>query len=156
MVLPSISEDDENQSDAESKHTQSPSKSNSLIRSPLHGSPSPRHGKFLQRYFHLMCMFSFFHFFCWFTCLLACWLARLWNTYTYTSKWIHANAEHPSLIRLTRIHLRCFLIKWIKWKKASKKEEVYRLANETTRRIMIVNGNMMQVASFSCFFSLFW
>ncbi|XP_031640791.1 potassium voltage-gated channel subfamily H member 8 isoform X2 [Contarinia nasturtii] len=49
MVLPSISEDDENQSDAESKHTPSPSKSNSLIRSPLHGSPSPRHGKILQR-----------------------------------------------------------------------------------------------------------
>lgn len=48
MVLPSISEDDENQSDAESKHAPSPSKS--LIRSPLHGSPSPRHGKFLQRY----------------------------------------------------------------------------------------------------------
>ncbi|XP_055314848.1 potassium voltage-gated channel subfamily H member 8 isoform X2 [Sitodiplosis mosellana] len=47
MVLPSISEDDENQSDAESKHTPSPSKS--LIRSPLHGSPSPRHGKILQR-----------------------------------------------------------------------------------------------------------
>lgn len=49
MVLPSISEDDENQSDAEAKHTPSPSKSNSLIRSPLHSSPSPRHGKFLQR-----------------------------------------------------------------------------------------------------------
>lgn len=49
MVLPSISEDDENQSDVEGKRAPSPSKSNTLIRSPLHSSPSPRHGKILQR-----------------------------------------------------------------------------------------------------------
>lgn len=50
MVLPSISEDDENQSEAESKHSPSPSRSNVLVRSPLHAAQSPRHGKILQRF----------------------------------------------------------------------------------------------------------
>lgn len=130
MVLPSISEDDENQSDAESKHTPSPSKSNSLIRSPLHSSPSPRHGKFLQRYLSLWVRshfyFPFFFFF-----------SPLENTHTYCCV-----QQRLVFIRLTRIHLNesCFLIKWIKWK------EVYCLANET-RRIMIANSNTMQKPS---------
>lgn len=42
LVLPSISEDDENQSDSESKRVLSASPSKSPAR-------SPRHGKFLQR-----------------------------------------------------------------------------------------------------------
>lgn len=49
LVLPSISEDDENQSDADSKHTANVSPAKSGIRSPLHAVSSPRHGKFLQR-----------------------------------------------------------------------------------------------------------
>lgn len=50
MILPSISEDDENQSDQESKHSPSPSRSGILMRSPLHSAPSPRHSRFLQKY----------------------------------------------------------------------------------------------------------
>lgn len=52
LVLPSISEDDENQSDVEAKQlpSTSPNKNNGLTRSPLHNSSSPRHAKLLQRY----------------------------------------------------------------------------------------------------------
>lgn len=49
LVLPSISEDDENQSDVDSKHVANASPAKSAIRSPLHTAASPRHGKFLQR-----------------------------------------------------------------------------------------------------------
>lgn len=60
-MLPSISEDDENQSDAESKQVPSTSPSkNGLVRSPMHNSTSPRHTKLLQRYFlkFILCLFE--------------------------------------------------------------------------------------------------
>lgn len=60
LVLPSISEDDENQSESEVKICPKTPPNNSVLRSPLHTATSPRHAKFLQRYGFFKVRFS-----CW-------------------------------------------------------------------------------------------
>lgn len=50
LVLPSISEDDENQSESEAKVCPITPPTTTTMRSPLHTATSPRHAKFLQRY----------------------------------------------------------------------------------------------------------
>lgn len=50
LVLPSISEDDENQSESEAKVCPITPPTSTTMRSPLHTATSPRHAKFLQRY----------------------------------------------------------------------------------------------------------
>lgn len=61
LVLPSISEDDENQSDNDSKRVSNASPSKSPAR-------SPRHGKFLQRYYSMIFVSALYLLFCLLLC----------------------------------------------------------------------------------------